>query len=94
MVGTNDRGWNYGSFDNLVSQVQVTGGQPVIGQVFDAETKLSNAFSTIAGENNTQITTQQAESKLSNMAITAKLTDSDYKELNAYSVDYSNVTDA
>ena len=94
MVGTNDRGWNYGSFDNLVSQVQVTGGQPVIGQVFDAETKLSNAFSTIAGENNTQITTQQAESKLSNMAITAKLTDSDYKELNAYSVDYRNVTDA
>ncbi|MGO5473733.1 ZmpA/ZmpB/ZmpC family metallo-endopeptidase [Streptococcus hyointestinalis] len=94
MVGTNDRGWNYGSFDNLVSQVQVTGGQPVIGQVFDAATKLSNAFSTIAGENNTQITTQQAESKLSNMAITAKLTDSDYKELNAYSVDYRNVTDA
>ncbi|MCQ8261699.1 G5 domain-containing protein [Streptococcus suis] len=94
MVGTNDRGWNYGSFDNLVSQVQVTGGQPVIGQVFDAETKLSNAFSTIAGENNTQITAQQAESKLSNMAITAKLTDSDYKDLNAYSVDYRNVTDA
>ncbi|HFU4558808.1 TPA: ZmpA/ZmpB/ZmpC family metallo-endopeptidase [Streptococcus suis] len=94
MVGTNDKGWNYGSFDNLVSQVQVTGGQPVIGQVFDAETKLSNAFSTIAGENNTQITTQQAESKLSNMAITAKLTDSDYKDLNAYSVDYNNVTDA
>ncbi|NQN50284.1 hypothetical protein HPA16_08015 [Streptococcus suis] len=93
MVGTNDRGWNYGSFDNLVSQVQVTGGQPVIGQVFDAATKLSNAFSTIAGENNTQITAQQAESKLSNMAITAKLTDSDYKDLNAYSVDYSNVTD-
>ncbi|HEM5148189.1 TPA: G5 domain-containing protein, partial [Streptococcus suis] len=94
MVGTNDRGWNYGSFDNLVSQVQVTGGQPVIGQVFDAATKLSNAFSTIAGENNTQITAQQAESKLSNMAITAKLTDSDYKDLNAYSVDYSNVTNA
>ncbi|MGQ7518174.1 ZmpA/ZmpB/ZmpC family metallo-endopeptidase [Streptococcus suis] len=94
MVGTNDRGWNYGSFDNLVSQVQVTGGQPVIGQVFDAATKLSNAFSTIAGENNTQITAQQAESKLSNMAITAKLTDSDYKDFNAYSVDYSNVTDA
>lgn len=94
MVGTNDRGWNYGSFDNLVSQVQVTGGQPVISQVFDAETKLSNAFSTIAGENNTQITDQQAESKLSNMAITAKLTDSDYKDLNAYSVDYNNVTDA
>ena len=94
MVGTNDRGWNYGSFDNLVSQVQVTGGQPVIGQVFDAETKLSNAFSTIAGENNTQITAQQAESKLSNMAITAKLSDSDYKDLNAYSVDYSNVTNA
>ncbi|MGU7817482.1 G5 domain-containing protein [Streptococcus suis] len=94
MVGTNDRGWNYGSFDNLVSQVQVTGGQPVIGQVFDAATKLSNAFSTIAGENNTQITAQQAESKLSNMAITAKLTDSDYKDLNAYSVDYNNVTDA
>ncbi|NQN68732.1 YSIRK-type signal peptide-containing protein [Streptococcus suis] len=94
MVGTNDRGWNYGSFDNLVSQVQVTGGQPVIGQVFDTETKLSNAFSTIAGENNTQITAQQAESKLSNMAITAKLTDSDYKDLNAYSVDYNNVADA
>lgn len=94
MVGTNDRGWNYGSFDNLVSQVQVTGGQPVIGQVFEAATKLSNAFSTIAGENNTQITAQQAESKLSNMAITAKLTDSDYKDLNAYSVDYSNVTNA
>ncbi|HFR3539295.1 TPA: ZmpA/ZmpB/ZmpC family metallo-endopeptidase [Streptococcus suis] len=94
MVGTNDRGWNYGSFDNLVSQVQVTGGQPVIGQVFDAATKLSNAFSTIAGENNTQITAQQAESKLSNMAITAKLTDSDYKDLNAYSVNYNNVTDA
>lgn len=94
MVGTNDRGWNYGSFDNLVSQVQVTGGQPVIGQVFDAATKLSNAFSTIAGENNSQITAQQAESKLSNMAITAKLTDSDYKDLNAYSVDYSNVTNA
>ncbi|HFI0239144.1 TPA: ZmpA/ZmpB/ZmpC family metallo-endopeptidase [Streptococcus suis] len=94
MVGTNDRGWNYGSFDNLVSQVQVTGGQPVIGQVFDAATKLSNAFSTIAGENNTQITAQQAESKLSNMAITAKLSDSDYKDLNAYSVDYNNVTDA
>ncbi|HFI2692658.1 TPA: ZmpA/ZmpB/ZmpC family metallo-endopeptidase [Streptococcus suis] len=94
MVGTNDKGWNYGSFDNLVSQVQVTGGQPVIGQVFDAATKLSNAFSTIAGENNTQITAQQAESKLSNMAITAKLTDSDYKDLNAYSVDYNNVTDA
>ncbi|HEP1819793.1 TPA: G5 domain-containing protein [Streptococcus suis] len=94
MVGTNDRGWNYGSFDNLVSQVQVTGGQPVIGQVFDAATKLSNAFSTIAGENNTQITAQQAESKLSNMAITAELTDSDYKDLNAYSVDYSNVADA
>ncbi|HEM6137831.1 TPA: G5 domain-containing protein [Streptococcus suis] len=94
MVGTNDRGWNYGSFDNLVSQVQVTGGQPVIGQVFEAATKLSNAFSTIAGENNTQITAQQAESKLSNMAITAKLSDSDYKDLNAYSVDYNNVTDA
>ncbi|HEM2548266.1 TPA: G5 domain-containing protein [Streptococcus suis] len=94
MVGTNDRGWNYGSFDNLVSQVQVTGGQPVIGQVFEAATKLSNAFSTIAGENNTQITAQQAESKLSNMPITAKLTDSDYKDLNAYSVDYSNVTNA
>ncbi|MBL1126693.1 YSIRK-type signal peptide-containing protein [Streptococcus suis] len=94
MVGTNDRGWNYGSFDNLVSQVQVTGGQPVIGQVFDAATKLSNAFSTIAGENNSQITAQQAESKLSNMAITAKLSDSDYKDLNAYSVDYSNVTNA
>ncbi|NQO85408.1 YSIRK-type signal peptide-containing protein [Streptococcus suis] len=94
MVGTNDRGWNYGSFDNLVSQVQVTGGQPVIGQVFDAATKLSNAFSTIAGENNTQITAEQAESKLSNMAITAKLTDSDYKDLNAYSVNYNNVTDA
>ncbi|MGQ7375994.1 G5 domain-containing protein [Streptococcus suis] len=94
MVGTNDRGWNYGSFDNLVSQVQVTGGQPVIGQVFDAATKLSNAFSTIAGENNTQITAQQAESKFSNMAITAKLTDSDYKDLNAYSVDYRNVTDS
>ncbi|MGQ7549642.1 ZmpA/ZmpB/ZmpC family metallo-endopeptidase [Streptococcus suis] len=94
MVGTNDRGWNYGSFDNLVSQVQVTGGQPVIGQVFEAATKLSNAFSTIAGENNTQITAQQAESKLSNMAITAKLSDSDYKDLNAYSVDYSNVTNA
>ncbi|HEL2110897.1 TPA: G5 domain-containing protein [Streptococcus suis] len=94
MVGTNDRGWNYGSFDNLVSQVQVTGGQPVIGQVFDTETKLSNAFSTIAGENNTQITAQQAESKLSNMAITAKLSDSDSKDLNAYSVDYSNVADA
>lgn len=94
MVGTNDRGWNYGSFDNLVSQVQVIGGQPVIGQVFEAATKLSNAFSTIAGENNTQITAQQAESKLSNMAITAKLTDSDYKDLNAYSVDYSNVTNA
>ncbi|HEL2384188.1 TPA: G5 domain-containing protein [Streptococcus suis] len=94
MVGTNDRGWNYGSFDNLVSQVQVTGGQPVIGQVFDAATKLSNAFSTIAGENNTQITAQQAESKLSNMAITAKLSDSDYKDLNAYSVDYNNVTNA
>ncbi|HFR3977191.1 TPA: ZmpA/ZmpB/ZmpC family metallo-endopeptidase [Streptococcus suis] len=94
MVGTNDRGWNYGSFDNLVSQVQVTGGQPVIGQVFDAATKLSNAFSTIAGENNTLITAQQAESKLSNMAITAKLTDSDYKDLNAYSVDYNNVKDA
>ncbi|NQK50021.1 YSIRK-type signal peptide-containing protein [Streptococcus suis] len=94
MVGTNDRGWNYGSFDNLVSQVQVTGGQPVIGQVFEAATKLSNAFSTIAGENNTQITAQQAESKLSNMAITAKLTDSDCKDLNAYSVDYSNVTNA
>ena len=94
MVGTNDRGWNYGSFDNLVSQVQVTGGQPVIGQVFEAATKLSNAFSTIAGENSTQITAQQAESKLSNMAITAKLSDSDYKDLNAYSVDYSNVTNA
>ncbi|HFI0161673.1 TPA: ZmpA/ZmpB/ZmpC family metallo-endopeptidase [Streptococcus suis] len=94
MVGTNDRGWNYGSFDNLVSQVQVTGGQPVIGQVFDVATKLSNAFSTIAGENNSQITAQQAESKLSNMAITAKLSDSDYKDLNAYSVDYSNVTNA
>ncbi|MDW8751420.1 ZmpA/ZmpB/ZmpC family metallo-endopeptidase [Streptococcus suis] len=94
MVGTNDRGWNYGSFDNLVSQVQVTGGQPVIGQVFDAATKLSNAFSTIAGENSTQITAQQAESKLSNMAITAKLSDSDYKDLNAYSVDYNSVTDA
>ncbi|NQK45832.1 YSIRK-type signal peptide-containing protein [Streptococcus suis] len=94
MVGTNDRGWNYGSFDNLVSQVQVIGGQPVIGQVFDTATKLSNAFSTIAGENNTQITAQQAESKLSNMAITTKLSDSDYKDLNAYSVDYRNVTDA
>ncbi|HEM2808750.1 TPA: G5 domain-containing protein [Streptococcus suis] len=94
MVGTNDRGWNYGSFDNLVSQVQVTGGQPVIGQVFDAATKLSNVFSTIAGENNTQITAQQAESKLSNMAITTKLSDSDYKDLNAYSVNYRNVTDA
>ncbi|NQJ22502.1 YSIRK-type signal peptide-containing protein [Streptococcus suis] len=94
MVGTNDRGWNYGSFDNLVSQVQVTGGQPVIGQVFDAATKLSNAFSTTAGENNTQITAQQAESKFSNMAITAKLSDSDYKDLNAYTVDYSNITDA
>ncbi|MGQ7374012.1 G5 domain-containing protein [Streptococcus suis] len=94
MVGTNDRGWNYGSFDNLVSQVQVTGGQPVIGQVFDAAAKLSNAFSTIAGENSTQITAQQAESKLSNMAITAKLSDSDYKDLNAYSVDYNNVADA
>ncbi|HEM5988679.1 TPA: G5 domain-containing protein [Streptococcus suis] len=50
MVGTNDKGWNYGSFDNLVSQVQVTGGHPVIGQVFDAATKLTNAYSTTASD--------------------------------------------
>ncbi|HFI2475891.1 TPA: ZmpA/ZmpB/ZmpC family metallo-endopeptidase-related protein, partial [Streptococcus suis] len=85
MVGTNDKGWNYGSFDNLVSQVQVTGGHPVIGQVFDAATKLTNAYSTTASDLSQQISEQEANSKLASMQITATTADSNTKDLNAYS---------
>ncbi|HFI0379093.1 TPA: ZmpA/ZmpB/ZmpC family metallo-endopeptidase, partial [Streptococcus suis] len=94
MVGTNDKGWNYGSFDNLVSQVQVTGGHPVIGQVFDAVTKLTNAYSTTASDLSQQISEQEANSKLASMQITATTADSNAKDLNAYSVDYMALTDA
>ncbi|HEM3716900.1 TPA: G5 domain-containing protein [Streptococcus suis] len=94
MVGTNDKGWNYGSFDNLVSQVQVTGGHPVIGQVFDAATKLTNAYSTTASDLSQQISEQEANSKLASMQITATTADSNTKDLNAYSVDYMALTDA
>ncbi|HFI0107070.1 TPA: ZmpA/ZmpB/ZmpC family metallo-endopeptidase [Streptococcus suis] len=94
MVGTNDKGWNYGSFDNLVSQVQVTGGHPVIGQVFDAATKLTNAYSTTASDLSQQISEQEANSKLASMQITATTADSSAKDLNAYSVDYMALTDA
>ncbi|HEM3703158.1 TPA: G5 domain-containing protein [Streptococcus suis] len=94
MVGTNDKGWNYGSFDNLVSQVQVTGGHPVIGQVFDAATKLTNAYSTTASDLSQQISEQEANSKLASMQITATTADSNAKDLNAYSVDYMAMTDA
>ncbi|HFI0173509.1 TPA: ZmpA/ZmpB/ZmpC family metallo-endopeptidase [Streptococcus suis] len=94
MVGTNDKGWNYGSFDNLVSQVQVTGGHPVIGQVFDAATKLTNAYSTTASDLSQQISEQEANSKLASMQITATAADSNTKDLNAYSVDYMALTDA
>ncbi|WP_161951180.1 G5 domain-containing protein [Streptococcus suis] len=94
MVGTNDKGWNYGSFDNLVSQVQVTGGHPVIGQVFDAATKLTNAYSTTASDLSQQISEQEANSKLASMQITATTADSNTKDLNAYSVNYMALTDA
>ncbi|HFI0635087.1 TPA: ZmpA/ZmpB/ZmpC family metallo-endopeptidase [Streptococcus suis] len=94
MVGTNDKGWNYGSFDNLVSQVQVTGGHPVIGQVFDAASKLTNAYSTTASDLSQQISDQEANSKLASMQITATTADSNAKDLNAYSVDYMALTDA
>ncbi|HFU4218233.1 TPA: ZmpA/ZmpB/ZmpC family metallo-endopeptidase [Streptococcus suis] len=94
MVGTNDKGWNYGSFDNLVSQVQVTGGHPVIGQVFDAATKLTNAYSTTASDLSQQISEQEANSRLASMQITATTADSNTKDLNAYSVDYMALTDA
>ncbi|NQN54580.1 YSIRK-type signal peptide-containing protein [Streptococcus suis] len=94
MVGTNDKGWNYGSFYNLVSQVQVTGGHPVIGQVFDAATKLTNAYSTTAGDLSQQISEQEANSKLASMQITATTADSNTKDLNAYSADYMALTDA